>query len=273
MIARLQAENNALRSTAHLESITHRLKEQVEKLEPSRPEEGRGNPLSRRLQRLASAAIDLPLDIKDDDLSINDLALLCTVLEDEKRRAVLLSFAGDSVTFPELSFCLRSLGEGKARYQPNQYYQQPQQPQHYPQSQHSQQPQYYQQPQYPQTPQLPQLPQLYQDSQPYRPYHPYQTQHVSYNSDNGEEGRKENNSVTKRKASQFDIDQVQGVWPPKPEHLPDILSPLFHYFMGKIDIEEISGSYKDKHRSKTVGFTASMRRSGINVKLNTIGVS
>ncbi|KAF5723754.1 hypothetical protein FMUND_1490 [Fusarium mundagurra] len=113
MIARLQAENNVLRTTAHLESITNRLKEQVEKLEPPQPEEGRGNPLSCRLQRLASAAIDLPLDIKDDDLSINDLALLCTVLEDEKRRAALLSFAGDSVTFPELSFCLRSLGEGE----------------------------------------------------------------------------------------------------------------------------------------------------------------
>ncbi|PNP77965.1 hypothetical protein FNYG_08691 [Fusarium nygamai] len=113
MIARLQAENTALRATAHLESIANRLKEQVEKLEAPQPEEGRGNLLSRRLQRLASAAIALPLDIKDDDLSINDLALLCTVLEDEKRRAALLSFAGDSVTFPELSFCLRSLGEGK----------------------------------------------------------------------------------------------------------------------------------------------------------------
>nr|RBQ92730.1 hypothetical protein FVER53263_20348 [Fusarium verticillioides] len=85
MIARLQAENTALRATAHLESIADRLKEQVEKLEPPQPEEGRGNPFSRRLQRLASAAIDLPLDIKDDDLSIDDLALLCTVLEDEKR--------------------------------------------------------------------------------------------------------------------------------------------------------------------------------------------
>ncbi|KAI1692139.1 hypothetical protein Ddc_23803 [Ditylenchus destructor] len=83
MIARLQAENTALRATAHLESIADRLKEQVEKLEPPQPEEGRGNPFSRRLQRLASAAIDLPLDIKDDDLSIDDLALLCTVLEDE----------------------------------------------------------------------------------------------------------------------------------------------------------------------------------------------
>ncbi|KAF4441537.1 hypothetical protein FACUT_2636 [Fusarium acutatum] len=47
------------------------------------------------------------------DLIINDLALLCTVLEDSTRRAALLSFAGDSVTFPDLSFCLRSLGEGK----------------------------------------------------------------------------------------------------------------------------------------------------------------
>ncbi|RBR10649.1 hypothetical protein FVER53590_29577 [Fusarium verticillioides] len=112
MIARLQAENTALRATAHLESIADRLKEQVEKLEPPQPEEGRGNPFSRRLQRLASAAIDLPLDIKDDDLSTDDLALLCTVLEDEKRRAALLSFAGDSLTFPDLSFCLRSLGEG-----------------------------------------------------------------------------------------------------------------------------------------------------------------
>ncbi|KAF5622799.1 uncharacterized protein FTJAE_10778 [Fusarium tjaetaba] len=112
MIARLHAENTALRATAHLESIADRLEEQVERLEPPQPEEGRGNPLSRRFQRLASAAIDLPLDINDDDLSINDLALLCTVLEDEKRRAALLSFAGDSVTFPDLSFCLRSLGEG-----------------------------------------------------------------------------------------------------------------------------------------------------------------
>ncbi|KAG5744933.1 hypothetical protein H9Q69_001328 [Fusarium xylarioides] len=119
----------------------------------------------------------------------------------------------------------------------------------------------------------PQHPQLYQGSQPYRPYHPYETQHVSYNNGNGEEGRKENNRGTKRKASQFDVGQLQGVWPPKPEHLPDILSPVFHYFMGHIDIEEISGSYKDKHRNKTVSFTASMSRSGINVKLKTIGVS
>ncbi|KAF5536534.1 hypothetical protein FMEXI_10269 [Fusarium mexicanum] len=113
MIARLKAENNALRTTARLESITKGPKEQVEKLEPPQPEEKRGNPFSRRLERLALAAIDLQLDIKDDDLSINDLALLCTVLEDNTRRAALLSFAGDSVTFPELSFCLQSLGEGK----------------------------------------------------------------------------------------------------------------------------------------------------------------
>ncbi|KAF4956306.1 hypothetical protein FGADI_3883 [Fusarium gaditjirri] len=112
MIARLQAENNTLRATAHLESITERLKEQVEKLEPPQPAEQQGNPLSRRLQRLAEVAIDLPLDIKDDDLSVNDLALLCTALEDDMRRAALISFAGDSVTFPMLSFCLRSLGEG-----------------------------------------------------------------------------------------------------------------------------------------------------------------
>ncbi|KAH7225046.1 hypothetical protein BKA60DRAFT_606136 [Fusarium oxysporum] len=112
MIARLQAENNALRATAHLESITERLKEQVEKLESPQPAKEQGNPLSRRLQRLAEIAIDLPLDIKDDDLSVNDLALLCTVLEDDMRRGALISFAGDSVTFPMLSFCLRSLGEG-----------------------------------------------------------------------------------------------------------------------------------------------------------------
>ncbi|EGU84940.1 hypothetical protein FOXB_04521 [Fusarium oxysporum f. sp. conglutinans Fo5176] len=112
MIARLQAENNALRATAHLESITERLKEQVEKLESPQPAKEQGNPLSRRLQRLAEIAIDLPLDIKDDDLSVSDLALLCTVLEDDMRRGALISFAGDSVTFPMLSFCLRSLGEG-----------------------------------------------------------------------------------------------------------------------------------------------------------------
>ncbi|EWZ93763.1 hypothetical protein FOWG_06422 [Fusarium oxysporum f. sp. lycopersici MN25] len=112
MIARLQAENNALRATAHLESITERLREQVEKLESPQPAKEQGNPLSRRLQRLTEIAIDLPLDIKDDDLSVNDLALLCTVLEDDVRRAALISFAGDSVTFPMLSFCLRSLGEG-----------------------------------------------------------------------------------------------------------------------------------------------------------------
>ncbi|KAF6523411.1 hypothetical protein HZS61_011910 [Fusarium oxysporum f. sp. conglutinans] len=105
MIARLQAENNALRATAHLESITERLKEQVEKLESPQPAKEQGNPLSRRLQRLAEIAIDLPLDIKDDDLSVSDLALLCTVLEDDMRRGALISFAGDSVTFPMLSFC------------------------------------------------------------------------------------------------------------------------------------------------------------------------
>ncbi|KAF5264299.1 hypothetical protein FOXYS1_4925 [Fusarium oxysporum] len=102
MIARLQAENNALRATAHLESITERLREQVEKLESPQPAKEQGNPLSRRLQRLTEIAIDLPLDIKDDDLSVNDLALLCTVLEDDVRRAALISFAGDSVTFPML---------------------------------------------------------------------------------------------------------------------------------------------------------------------------
>ncbi|ENH68856.1 hypothetical protein FOC1_g10014649 [Fusarium oxysporum f. sp. cubense race 1] len=100
MIARLQAENNALRATAHLECITERLKEQVEKLESPQPAKEQGNPLSRRLQRLAEIAVDLPLDIKDDDLSVSDLALLCTVLEDDMRRGALISFAGDSVTFP-----------------------------------------------------------------------------------------------------------------------------------------------------------------------------
>ncbi|KAF5632784.1 hypothetical protein F52700_6322 [Fusarium sp. NRRL 52700] len=109
MIARLHAENNALRATAHLESIIERPKEQAKKPELPQLERKSGNPFSRRLERLAAAAIDLPLDIKDDDLSINDLVLLCTVLEDDKQRAALLSFAGDSVTFPELSFCLRSL--------------------------------------------------------------------------------------------------------------------------------------------------------------------
>jgi hypothetical protein len=112
MIARLQTENTALRVTAHLESITERLTEQVERLETPQPSEEQGNPLSRRLQRLADLAIDLPLDIKDDDLSVNELALLCAVLEDDMRRAALINFAGDSVTFPMLSFCLRSLGEG-----------------------------------------------------------------------------------------------------------------------------------------------------------------
>ncbi|KAF4441536.1 hypothetical protein FACUT_2635 [Fusarium acutatum] len=121
-------------------------------------------------------------------------------------------------------------------------------------------------------------------SHPYQPYQPYQhdqrnqTHHASYNSGNGEEGGKEKNRGKKRKGSQFDIDQgpstdSQEGWPPRREDLSETLSPLFHYFKGTIDIEEINGSYKDSRTNQTVGFKASMSHSRINVTLNITGVS
>ncbi|KAF4340220.1 hypothetical protein FBEOM_5917 [Fusarium beomiforme] len=112
MIARLQAENTALRATAHLEAITERLTNQVERLEPPKPSSPPRPPLSCRLKRLADLAIDVPLDIREEDLSLKDLTILCVILDDDTRRAALISFASDSVTLPEYSFCLRSLGEG-----------------------------------------------------------------------------------------------------------------------------------------------------------------
>ncbi|KAF9769257.1 hypothetical protein IL306_013345 [Fusarium sp. DS 682] len=112
MIARLQSENAALRVTANLQAITERLKDHVERLEPPQPSSPSRPALSRRLKRLADLAIDVPLDIREEDLTLNDLAILCAILDNETRRASLISFAGDSVTLPMYSFCLRSLAEG-----------------------------------------------------------------------------------------------------------------------------------------------------------------